>query len=53
MGDQVHHRDETQNPWDGTDEGGAMLANGGYIYVIYATDGTNTFNGEGLVFINR
>jgi len=39
--------------WNGTDEGGAMLANGGYIYVIMATDGTNTFNGEGLVFINR
>ncbi len=39
--------------WDGTDEGGAMLANGGYIYVITATDGTNTFNGKGTVFINR
>jgi len=39
--------------WNGTDEAGAMLANGGYIYVIMATDGTNTFNGEGLVFINR
>jgi len=39
--------------WDGTNEGGAMLANGGYIYVITATDGTNTFNGKGTVFINR
>jgi flagellar hook assembly protein FlgD len=39
--------------WNGTDEAGALLANGGYIYVIMATDGTNTFNGEGLVFINR
>ena len=39
--------------WDGTDEGGAMLANGGYIYVIYATDGTNTFDDRATVFINR
>ena len=43
----------TEIAWDGTDEGGAMLANGGYIYVITATDGTNTFNGKGTVFINR
>ncbi|MCK5245642.1 gliding motility-associated C-terminal domain-containing protein, partial [Candidatus Bipolaricaulota bacterium] len=43
----------TEIEWDGTDEGGAMLANGGYIYVITATDGTNTFNGKGTVFINR
>ena len=43
----------TEIVWDGTDEGGAMLANGGYIYVITATDGTNTFNGKGTVFINR
>jgi len=34
--------------WDG-----AGLANGAYIYVIYATDGTNTFDGTGKVFINR
>ena len=39
--------------WDGTDEGGAMLANGGYIYAVTATDGTNTFTGRGTVFINR
>jgi len=43
----------TEIAWDGTNEAGAMLANGGYIYVITATDGTNTFNGKGTVFINR
>jgi hypothetical protein len=39
--------------WDGTDSGGALLANGAYLYVIEATDGTNNFSGKGTVFINR
>jgi hypothetical protein len=43
----------TEVAWDGTDETGAALANGAYLYVITATDGTNTFNGKGTVFINR
>jgi len=39
--------------WDGTDENGNSLANGGYMYFITATDGTNTFSGSGWVFIDR
>jgi hypothetical protein len=40
--------DVSEITWDG-----AGMANGGYIYVIVATDGTNTFDGNGKVFINR
>jgi len=43
----------TQITWNGRNSAGASLANGGYIYVIMATDGTNTFNGKGTVFIKR
>jgi len=43
----------TEIVWDGTDESGAMLANGGYLYVISATDGTNPFDDQGMVFIRR
>ena len=39
--------------WDGTDSSGAALANGAYIYVVQASDGTNTFSGKGTVFIKR
>jgi len=34
--------------WDG-----AGLGNGGYIYVLMATDGTDTVTGKGTVFINK
>ncbi len=40
-------------PWDGTRTDGNELANGPYVYVITATDGTNTFSGRGTVFIRR
>ncbi|MFC2078936.1 hypothetical protein ACFLSZ_03040 [Candidatus Bipolaricaulota bacterium] len=40
--------DVSEITWDGV---GA--ANGAYIYVITATDGTNTFDGTGKVFVNR
>jgi len=49
----------TEVVWTGVDEAGQMLANGAYIYVITAKDGTNTFDqsntdsAKGLVFINR
>jgi len=39
--------------WDGTNERGQALANGPYIYVVMATDGTHTFNGKGIVFIKK
>ena len=49
----------TEVVWDGTNDGGADLANGAYIYVLTATDGTETFDSsntesaKGMVFINR
>ncbi|MFC2095947.1 FlgD immunoglobulin-like domain containing protein [Candidatus Bipolaricaulota bacterium] len=45
--------DVSEIVWDGTDMTGAPLANGAYVYTVYATDGTNTFNGKGTVFVNR
>jgi flagellar hook assembly protein FlgD len=49
--DEVANTDEVV--WDGTDDTGAALANGAYIFVAMATDGTDTFTSKGTVFINR
>jgi hypothetical protein len=43
----------TKIVWDGKDDGGTLLANGAYIYVVEATDGTDTFSDKGTLFINR
>jgi len=40
--------DVSEIVWDG-----AGLANGGYIYVITTTDGTNTFSDTGKIFVSR
>jgi hypothetical protein len=43
----------TSVAWDGKDDGGAFVANGAYIYLVKATDGTDTFRSKGTLFINR
>jgi len=48
----------TKIVWNGKDDGGANVANGAYIYLLTAEDGTDTFpsttpGGKGTVFINR
>jgi hypothetical protein len=51
--------DATEVVWDGTNDAGEALASGAYIYVVTATDGTNTFtpadtpSAKGTVFIDR
>jgi len=45
--------DVSKIPWNGINGDGKTLANGPYIYVAMATDGTNTFTAKGTVFINR
>ena len=45
--------DVSKIPWNGINEDEKTLANGPYIYVAMATDGTNTFTAKGTVFINR
>jgi flagellar hook assembly protein FlgD len=43
----------TKIVWNGKDDSGAYVANGAYIYVVEATDGTDTFGDTGTLFINR
>ena len=44
----------TEIVWDGTSGVPCRaVANGAYIYVITATDGTNTYAGKGMVFVKR
>ena len=38
----------TKIVWDG-----GSAANGAYIYLVEATDGTDTFSGKGTLFVNR
>jgi hypothetical protein len=45
--------DATEIVWDGMDESGSALANGAYIYRIYATDGTDSFTDTGKLFMSR
>jgi len=45
--------DVTEIVWNGTGTTGSTLANGAYMYKVTATDGTNSFAGNGKVFINR
>ncbi len=55
-GHLVWHSEQTnvtKITWDGTNQSGAPLANGAYIYIVMATDGTNTFHGKGTVFIKK
>jgi hypothetical protein len=39
--------------WEGRNERGERLANGGYIYVVVATGNGKTFTGKGTLFIHR
>ena len=44
----------TEIVWDGTTGAPCSpVANGGYVYVVSATDGTSTFTGTGTVFVSR
>jgi hypothetical protein len=43
----------TKIVWNGKDDSGAYVANGAYIYLVTATDGTDTFSGKGTLFVNR
>jgi hypothetical protein len=43
----------TEVVWNGKDGVGAFVANGAYIYLVTATDGTESFSGKGTVFIRR
>ncbi len=39
--------------WDGRSEGGTLVANGAYVYVVSASSATDGFSGKGTIFIRR
>jgi hypothetical protein len=51
---ELSNTDVSEIVWDGTKGARCSpVANGAYIYVVTATDGTNTFSQKGTVFVNR
>jgi len=39
--------------WDGRNEDGRLMANGAYLYVVFASNGDNAYTDKGQLFILR
>jgi hypothetical protein len=51
---ELQASDATEIAWDGTKGMRCFpVANGAYIYVVVASDATNSFSHKGIVFLNR